>query len=160
MLRSLKRLANPFLFGGRGGGDTLAELGLLVLRVTTGLFLAIGHGWEKVPPSQGFVNFVESTGAPAPYVSALMAGLGEFVGGILLALGLFTRPAAVWLIGVFVVATFVAHPDSFGSVADFFLPDRPGEQNAAEPAAMYLLLAVTFLMVGSGRTGLDRFLRR
>ena len=155
-----KTTINHLLFGGRGGGDLVADVGLAVLRVASGLFLAFGHGLGKVPPSQGFVESVAGMGFPLPTLNAWVAGLGELLGGLMLALGLATRVAAAWIVGVFFVAAFLAHGDSFGSAADFFLPVRPDEKPAAEPAVLYLLIGVTFALVGSGRTGLDQFLRR
>jgi putative oxidoreductase len=34
------------------------DAGLLILRVFSGLALALAHGWGKVPPSPGFVGRV------------------------------------------------------------------------------------------------------
>lgn len=147
----MKQLFNRILFGGVGGGNRLAEIGLLVLRVAAGLFIAIGHGWGKVTAPSDFIDGVEAMGFPLPVVSGWMAILGEFLGGLLLALGLLTRPAAAWLIGVFLGAALVAHQDSFTGQAPFF---------EAEFALLYLIIAVCFLLTGSGHTGVDRMLRK
>ncbi len=152
----IKRLFKPALFGGVGGGNLTADIGLGLLRILTGLFIAFGHGLGKVPPKDGFVGYLESLDVPLPYLNAWMAGLGELVGGTLLALGLATRFASAWLVGVFAVAAFVAHGDGLNGDAAFWLP----AEGAAEPAVLYLAIAGMFLLAGSGRTGVDRFLRK
>jgi putative oxidoreductase len=80
-----------FLFGGTTTGSTAAEVGLLVLRVFTGLALALAHGWNKVPPSERFVARVGEMGLPAPELFAWLSAAAEFGGGLLLALGLSRR---------------------------------------------------------------------
>ena len=152
----LGKLANRLLFSGAGGATVAADLGLAVLRVTSGLFLAIGHGWGKIAEPNDFIGGVESMGFPAPTLMGWGAILGEFLGGILLALGLATRPAALWLVGVFAGAAFVTHGDSFTGDAKFFMP----AQGAVEGALLYLAIAVLFLFTGSGRFGVDKYLRK
>lgn len=130
------------------GGQTpafLSDLALTVLRVATGLGMALAHGLGKVPPTERFIGGVESMGFPVPVLFAWMAGLAELVGGILLALGLLTRPAALSIAGTMVVAYFIRHgSDPFAQ---------------KELAFLYLVLSATFVVLGSGRFGLDRFLR-
>ncbi len=123
-----------------------ADLALTGLRVFTGLAMAIAHGWGKLPPSEGFITHaVGGMGLPAPAFFAWAAGLSEFVGGLLLALGLLTRPAAFFVLVTMLGAGFVLHAgDPFG--------DR-------ELALLFAASAFAFLFVGSGRFGLDRFLR-
>jgi len=152
MLKRLTQLAA----GGTGGGDLLADLGLAILRVTTGLFLAVGHGWPKAMAPSGFIDNAVRGNFPVPEVSGWFAILGELVGGVLLAAGLATRVAALWIIGVFIGAAFVSKAEGFESLDKFFLP----APTSPEPALLFLLIGVTFLLTGSGRFGADRFLRR
>lgn len=100
----------------------LQDLGLLVMRVIVGGIFA-AHGYPKlfggpgkpVSPEvakylgQGFVNAVEHgspqnfvstverVGAPAPTMTAWAVSALEFFGGIMLALGILTRPVALLL---------------------------------------------------------------
>ncbi|HYE95907.1 MAG TPA: DoxX family protein [Rubricoccaceae bacterium] len=141
----MRRLASVF-FGGDGGGSTVADLGLLLLRVVAGLMLAFAHGVNKLPPSERFLASVDRLGFPLPEVFAWAAGLAEFIGGILLALGLLTRPSAFFIACTMATAAFLRH------AADPFT-DK-------EKALLFLVIALFFLIAGSGRFGLDEWFRR
>ncbi len=65
-----------------------------LLRVVVGGLLAI-HGWPKIQDPLKLVGLVEGLGfQPGAFWAVLLAAT-EFIGGILLALGLLTRPAAL-----------------------------------------------------------------
>ncbi len=134
------------LLGGAGGADAAADAGLLILRLFAGLALAFGHGLGKIPPSAGFVEATAALGFPLPEVFAWAAGLAEFVGGLLLVVGLLTRPAAVFVAFTMAVAAFGQH------AADPFA-DK-------EMALLYGVIALTLLLSGAGRFSLDALLRR
>ena len=131
-----------------GSGDTsrATDLGLLILRVLSGLALAVAHGIGKLPPSDGFVGAVGRLGFPAPEVFAWVAGLAEFGGGVLLAFGLLTRPAALAVAATMAVALFGAHGDD---------PFADGEK-----AFLFLTAALALLATGAGRYSLDRLIYR
>jgi putative oxidoreductase len=141
----MKNRLHPILFGGDGGGSALADAGLLVLRLFTGLSLAFAHGLGKLPPSAGFVETVGEMGFPVPVFFAWCAALAEFGGGLCLALGLLTRPAAFFVAFTMAVAAFVRQ------AGDPFT-DK-------EKALLFLVIALALLLTGSGRYGLDRFIR-
>jgi putative oxidoreductase len=142
MLRALAAL----LFGSRPSGPVASELLLAAARVFTGLALALAHGWGKIPPPERFVQGVVKMGFPYPEVFAWMAALAEFGGGLLLAVGLFVRPAALAIAINMAVAGFVSH------AADPF--------RAREMALLFLALALVFLALGGGRFALDRRFQR
>jgi putative oxidoreductase len=132
--------------GGGGGATALSDLGLLLLRVLAGLGLAFGHGIRKLPPSDGFVGRVGTLGFPIPEVFAWSAGIIEFGGGLLLVLGLLTRPAAV-------LASVVVWTAYFGAHADDSFSD-------AEAAFLYGVIMLTMALVGPGRFSMDAALNR
>lgn len=138
----MKRL----FFGGSGGAGALSDTGLLLLRLFGGLALALGHGLGKLPPSEGFIGRVGGLGFPAPEVFAWLSGLAEFGGGLLLAMGLLTRPAALIIALNMAAAAFLAH------AADPFA--------GKEKALLFLAIAVCFLLTGPGRFSLDALLNR
>src|SRR5690625_3369809 len=88
---------------------TVVDAGLLILRVGLGLTLAFAHGWGKIPPADGFVGMVGGLGFPAPTLFAWLAGLAEFAGGLLLAIGLLTRSAAIFVTAHFLFVVLHAH---------------------------------------------------
>ncbi|MBU6365102.1 MAG: DoxX family protein, partial [Gemmatimonadetes bacterium] len=95
------------------------------------------HGMGKLPVSDKFVEGVGSMGFPVPVVFAWAAALSESVGGILLALGWFTRPAAAMIVATMTTAVVLRHagdpfgnrelPLLFGTVALMFLLAGPGK---------------------------------
>lgn len=134
------------LFGSAVAGPASADLGLLLLRVIAGLALAFAHGLGKVPPSEGFVGMLGGIGLPAPGLFAWLSAMAEFGGGILLALGLLTRPAALLICGNMLIVTVMGHAgDPFG--------DR-------EKAVLFGAIALFYLLAGAGRYSLDALIRR
>src|SRR5438309_10673793 len=90
------------------------DIGLLVLRVVVGLILA-GHGSQKLfgwfggPGLKGTTGWLSSMRLrPAPFW-AFMAGLAEFGGGLLLALGLLIPFGAAGVISAMLMAIGLAH---------------------------------------------------
>ena len=134
------------LFGGTGGGSKTADIGLALLRVLAGVAMAINHGAGKIQDPSKVIGGAERLGFPAPTFFGWMAAISEFFGGILLALGLATRPAAFLLACTMFTAAFVAHAsDNFAR---------------REPALLFLFIALLYLLAGSGRYGVDALLRR
>jgi len=125
---------------------TVVDAGLLILRVGLGLTLAFAHGWGKIPPADGFVGMVGGLGFPAPTLFAWLAGLAEFAGGLLLAIGLLTRPAAIFVTVHFLFVVLLAHAgDTFGQ---------------RELSIIFLIWAVTLLLTGAGRYSVDGMMNR
>lgn len=121
------------------------DLGLLILRLFTGLALAFAHGLGKFPPSAGFIRGVAKIGFPAPEVFAWAAAGAELAGGILLAIGLFTRPSAFFIAATMATAGFIRHaPDAF---------------NVKEKAFLFGAIALLFLFAGAGRYSVDTMFR-
>jgi putative oxidoreductase len=90
------------------------HLGLLVLRLVVGL-LFVGHGAQKLfgiwggHGLKGTAGFFEQLGLRPGRLHASFAGLLEFGGGALLALGLVTPFAAAALIAVMTAAVITVH---------------------------------------------------
>lgn len=90
------------------------DIGLLLLRLAVGLTLA-AHGAQKLfgwfggPGLDGTGKGMEMLGFQPGRRHALMAGLTEVGGGLLLALGLVTPAAASMVVAVMLVAAVSAH---------------------------------------------------
>ena len=75
-----------------------------VLRVVAGAFLAI-HGSQKIINPFGAAEMAESLGFYPGALWSLLLACTEFFGGIFIAIGLLTRPAAI--AGLFVLLVTV-----------------------------------------------------
>ncbi len=137
--------------------DALEPLTWPVLRIMTGLWL-IPHGahklfgvFESKTPvgfdalSQAFEKYMGLPGVLGP-LSALI----EFFGGILLVLGLLTRPAAAVVFVELLIAVLVVHlPRGFFAEAGGF-----------EFPLMWCILALIVAIRGGGAFSIDRAIGR
>ncbi|MBC8108044.1 MAG: DoxX family protein [Anaerolineae bacterium] len=147
------------LFGGSGTCSAISDLALAILRVSTGLLMAFGHGKGKLfhdgtfGVSEQLVQGTAKLGFPAPTFFAWCAALAEFGCGILVAIGLFTRPAAAILVFNMAVAAFGAHLH-----APIVSP--PGsDAPSKELALLYLLPFLLFAFTGAGHFSADAMIR-
>ena len=102
---------------------------LSVLRIMSGLLL-LQHGTGK------YLGFPLVPNYPAsPFTMSGVAGLLELIGGVLLVIGLFTRPVAFILSGMCAVAYFYAH------AGRGFFPILNGGELAALYSFVFLYLA-------------------
>jgi putative oxidoreductase len=85
---------------------SLGDVAETVLRVVAGLAL-VTHGWGKITNPFGAAGMVESLGFyPGVFWSPMLAAT-EFFGGILIAIGLLTRPASFAAMFVLLVTVYV-----------------------------------------------------
>ena len=118
---------------------------LSVLRIVAGfLFMAHGSqklfGWPATEPQQR-VDLLSVMG---------LAGILETFGGLLILLGLFTRPVAFVLAGEMAVAYFMAHaPRGFFPLL-----------NKGEPAVLYCFVFLYLAAAGAGPWSLDALRQR
>src|SRR5215475_4089890 len=129
------------------------NIGILLLRLAVGLTLSV-HGLQKLfgwfgGPGLNSTGqfFEERLGFRPGRRHALLAGLAEAGGGLLLALGLLTPLGAAAAISVMVVAAF-----SFHTQRGFFA-DKGGYEYNLVLAAAALALAFT----GAGSISVDAF---
>jgi putative oxidoreductase len=118
---------------------------LSILRIVVG-FLFVVHGTQKL-----FGFPVAPPTGPAPMASIIgIAGMIEVAGGVLMILGLLTRPAAFILSGEMAVAYFKAHaPQSFWPLL-----------NNGELAVLYCFTFLYFAAAGGGPWSVDALLAR
>lgn len=88
------------------------QIGLLIVRLTLGSIFFL-HGAQKVlglfggPGLKDFIAWAATMNIPSWL--AYLGAFAEFIGGILLFLGLFTELAAVAVIGVMIGAIYYVH---------------------------------------------------
>ncbi|MFN3926761.1 MAG: DoxX family protein [Pseudanabaenaceae cyanobacterium] len=97
-------LSSLFISG--NAPKTATQIALTILRVVAGVVM-IHNGLDKLADIEGFAEaYVEVIGLPFPIFFSYVAGLTETIGAPLLALGLFTRPAALGLTSTMLVAMY------------------------------------------------------
>ncbi len=114
---------------------------LSLLRIASA-YMFILHGTAK------FFSFPVAMGSGAPSGIYLAAAILEVGGGILLLLGLLTRPVAFILSGQMAVAYFMAH----ASQGNALFPIANGGESAALFSFVFLYLAAA----GGGAWSLDK----
>ncbi len=109
-------------------------------------------GWGKLTHLDRTAGYFESLNIPLPKVNAIMAGGTECVGGALLALGLFARPASVPLIFTMLVAYWTADREALNAITS-----EPDKFVTASPF-LFLLASLIVLTFGPGKLSLDALL--
>ena len=117
---------------------SLAPWFLALLRVVAAL-LFMSHGTMKL------LGFPASDMSPPLFSLFGLAGIIEIAGGILLVLGLFTRPVAFILAGEMAVAYFMAH------AGQSFFPLQSG----GESAVLFCFFFLYLVFAGPGAAALD-----
>jgi putative oxidoreductase len=124
----------------------LAPVVLSVLRIVTGLMF-FEHGLQKFlgfPPGP-----MAGTGRALANAGAY-SGIIELVAGLLIAIGLLTRPAAFLASGTMAVAYWMAHaPQNFFPV-----------NNMGDAAILYCFIFFYFVFAGPGPWSIDAALAR
>lgn len=126
-----------------------ARFAPLLVRIIVGV-VGIVHGWPKMKDLGDFIAKVAKMGIPLPPVFATAAALSEFLGGIALILGLFTRYAAFFFGCTMAVAVFKVH------WSNGFLASNKGY----EFPLVLLVACASLILSGSGPASLDRLLGR
>ncbi|HET8816273.1 MAG TPA: DoxX family protein [Pseudidiomarina sp.] len=133
--------------------STNAGWAAFVLRVPVGLILA-AHGAQKLfgwfggYGLEGTGQWMASIGLEPGYIMALLAGSAEFFGGLALAIGLLTRPAAIVSAFTMLVAIFTVHFENGLFMAN----------NGYEFALVLLVTSVALAIQGAGNWSVDKAL--
>jgi putative oxidoreductase len=123
--------------------DRYAPAVLSILRIMTGL-LFLEHGLSKL------FGYPQPGDMPAFLTLIWFAGIIEFAGSILVALGLFTRAAAFIMSGEMAFAYFMAHaPHSIFPIL-----------NRGEAAILFCFIFLYLVFAGGGPLSLDALLWR
>lgn len=125
-----------------------SSITLLVSRIALGIIL-MGHGWQKFSEwgIAGTTDSFDAMGVPAASLAAVVAAVIEFVGGILIIAGLFTR----WVSGLVVLQMIGAGVFANHFSSGLFIDGGGWELVGAIAAA-----ALAFVAVGAGQISLDR----
>ncbi|MCI0450246.1 MAG: DoxX family protein [Chlorobi bacterium] len=126
------------------------DAGILIMRLGIGIAFIFTHGWAKItggPELWGKIGAAMSnfgiTFAPAFW--GFMASVSEFGGGILILLGLFTRPAASFM-GFTMLVAAIYHLSKLDPWSKVIYPME------------ILSVFVALIFIGAGKYSLDAVL--
>ena len=131
--------------------DRLQSPFLLAIRLYWG-WQFMTTGWGKLHNLGHVAQFFQSLGIPFPAASAQAIATLEFLGGILLIVGLGSRIISLLLAANMLVAYVTADRDALGS----FFSD-PGKFYNADPFT-FLYVALIVLIFGAGIFSLDHLI--
>lgn len=148
----MKKLFSQFLFGSQTGNNKTINLAYLFFRAHLGLSIAIHAGYPKMKDILApgwFSEQVASLGFtfPSPQFWAMAASWGEFVGGLMLAVGLLTRIASIQLAFQFLIISFVWYNEPEFLTGMYF-------------QQLYFWCFVLCSAAGGGRFSLDSLIAR
>lgn len=131
--------------------STNDEYAALAIRVPLGIiFMAHGaqklFGWFGGYGLEATGQWMASIGLEPGYILALLAGAGEFFGGLFILLGLLTRPAALVLAFTMIVAILSVHIQN-----GLFMSN-----NGYEFGLALLSGSIALIFSGAGNVSLDR----
>jgi putative oxidoreductase len=124
------------------------SMGWPLVRIAGGAILAL-HGWSKLSQGVlGFANHLDAMGVPVPELAAWLSVIVELGGGVLLVVGLFTRPAALLLTLNMLCALYFAHSNELP------LLTTPDADRIGFPLLLGVISAAA-LFRGAGPVSLD-----
>lgn len=138
LLRAISGLQSPFL---------------LLVRLYWGWQIS-QNGWGKLHNLSHVTEYFASLGLPVPGFTATFVSTFEFLAGILLILGLFSRIAALGLVMDMFMAYLAADRDSLLAFIS-----NPGKFYTADPYT-FLFAGLLVLIFGPGKLSLDTLLER
>ncbi len=121
----------------------------LLVRLFVGYFF-LETGWGKIHNLDTFTERFVEWGIPMPAFNAALSGWTEFLGGLLVVLGLFTRPICIPLVINMAVATLAVRLKKVAGLDDFVELDEP----------LYALSFLWLFFSGPGWVSLDHLLGR
>lgn len=131
----------------------MRDFAVLLVRLVMGGLLA-GHGAQKLfgsfggPGMEGFAGFLESMGLRPGKPWAALAGISEFGGGMLTALGFLNPLGPLGIIGAMTMASLKAH-----SIKPIW-----AQEGGAELPVTNGVIAAAIALAGPGRYSLDHAL--
>ena len=145
----IRRLLTRWVSASLDLADSLDWLAPLLMRLYFGYFWA-ETGLGKLHNLDAFAQRFAGWNIPYPHLSAALSAYTEWVGGILLMVGLFTRLASIPLMFNMFVAIVKVKIKEVTGINDFAEMDE----------ALYIFVLFWLMMAGPGRVSIDHLIRR
>jgi putative oxidoreductase len=139
------------------GFSSLQSAMLLAVRIYWGYQFAL-TGWAHLHSLPKLVSYFTSLNIPLPGLNAPFISVLEFAGGILMILGLFSRPIAFLLAADMLVAFWTGSHDVFVSFFSDFISGA-GKFYLADPYT-FLFASLMILVFGAGLYSLDTLIAK
>ena len=141
-----------FFFGSTFTGNRAFSISWLLFRFYIGLSIALGAGWPKMKDIAApgwFTDQVRDLGFtfPSPEFWAAMASWGEFVGGLCIAIGFFTRFSGLQLAFQFFVVSFIWYDNPMPMLGMYY-----------QQLLFWCFVVIT--VAGSGRYAVDEWIMK
>jgi putative oxidoreductase len=152
---NLPEFIRSFLIGNR----SWEQFSILLARVSLGLFFAISGGKKLFVASRTHQMYETLVGAgiPFPHFMTYLLSSVEFVGGCLLAIGLFSSLCSAALVIQMIVAIITVRLASISAGTSFldWLDDF-----LYLPETMYIIILIWLICSGPGRLSADNWIFR
>ncbi len=134
-------------------GNSLQSVLLLVMRLYWGGSLAVS-GWGKLHNIAGVSDYFASLNIPFPLVNAYLVSGIELIGGVCLLIGLFSRLAALPVIGILIGALLTEHREAL------FNAWNDPQNLIIQLPFNYLLTALIVFIFGPGKLSVDYLIQK
>lgn len=121
------------------------DLAILILRIAVGVIFIIA-GWGKITGIEGTQGFFGNIGIPAAGLMAWVVALVEFVGGIMVLIGLYIRVPSILLAIIMVVAIFTVK--------------MGGEFSGMRIDITLLAMSLALFILGSGKISVEHLIKK
>lgn len=121
------------------------DVAILLLRIGVGVIFVLA-GWGKLTGIEGVQGFFGDIGIPAAALMAWVVALTEFIGGLMVLIGLYLRIPALLLAVVMVVAIFTVKLEQ--------------GFNAMRIDLSLLLMSLALSILGSGKMSFEHLFKR
>jgi putative oxidoreductase len=129
-------------------GQRSFGIGLLLLRLGSGLILFLKHGLEKLTGYSTMVQHFPDPLHVGAHFGLAFALLSDGICSVLVVLGLATRPAAAWILINLLTAFFFVHHAAFFS------------QSHVELVALFITVFAAIVFTGPGYLSVDALLEK
>jgi len=137
------------------GSSDLEQYAILLIRISSGLFFAGANKLFVAGGRKRVYDTIVQAKIPLPKLTAYFVSAVEFIGGCLVAVGLFSSPACVALLIDMVVATLTS---AISTIPKGLSPLSWLDDFLYLPEVLYVLFFIWLICSGPGKFSVDYWL--